>query len=131
MTRVLDSSVAVAALIDSGPVGTWAEGILTSGPLLAPHHMPAEVSNILRRSSLAGEIPGDIASMAHADLVDLHIELFPWEPFAARIWELRHNVTAYDAWYVALAEEFDTELATLDRRLAAATGPSCRFVLPP
>jgi predicted nucleic acid-binding protein len=54
-----------------------------------------------------------------------------FSPFAARAWELRSKVTSYDAWYVAVAEELDLSLATLDRRLAAASGPRCRFLLPP
>src|ERR1019366_8380139 len=48
----------------------------------------------------------DVASMAHADLLDLRVELFPYAPFAARAWELRSNITSYDAWYVAVAEFF-------------------------
>lgn len=58
-------------------------------------------------------------------------QLVPFTPFAERVWELRANVTSYDAWYVAVAEQFDLPLATLDRRLAKATGPRCRFLLPP
>lgn len=55
----------------------------------------------------------------------------PFAPFAERVWELRANVTSYDAWYVAVAEQFDLPLATLDRRLARSAGPRCRFLLPP
>ena len=58
------------------------------------------------------------------------IELFPYEPFASRAWELRRNLTAYDGWYVALAEALELPLATLDRHLARATGPRCRFLKP-
>jgi predicted nucleic acid-binding protein len=60
--------------------------------------------------------------------VQLRVDLFPYEVVAARVWELRHNMTAYDAWYVALAEALDSPLATLDARLARAAGPRCRFV---
>ena len=52
-------------------------------------------------------------------------------PFAERIWELRANVTSYDAWYVAVAEAAGLPLATLDSRLARANGPNCKFILPP
>lgn len=55
------------------------------------------------------------------------MELFPYAPFAARIWDLRDNVTCYDAWYVAVAETLNAPLATLDVRLANAPGPRCRF----
>jgi predicted nucleic acid-binding protein len=127
---VLDASVLVAALVDSGSDGEWAEEVLGAGPLAAPHLLVVEVANILRRSSLAGLITDDAASLAHADLVRLRLELFPYEPFAERVWELRRNVTAYDAWHVALAEELGTPLATLDRKLAASTGPRCDFLVP-
>lgn len=130
MTVVVDASTVVAALVDTGPVGTWAETTLVSGPVAVPHLMPAEVANILGRSVLAGDISADIASLAHADLVSLRLELYPYVPFASRVWELRANVTAYDAWYVALAERLDARLARLDARLSRASGPTCEFAMP-
>lgn len=75
---VVDSSVVVAALIDSGPVGRWAEALLLSGPLVAPHLMPVEAANILRRSALAGHVLADVASLAHGELLSLPLELFPY-----------------------------------------------------
>jgi predicted nucleic acid-binding protein len=131
VTVVVDASVVVAALVDNGRDGRWAESILVGAQLAAPHLMPAEVANILRRAALAREISHEIASLAHGDLLDLRIELFPYEPFATRAWELRANATAYDAWYVALAESLAAPLATLDRKLARATGTRCTFHLPP
>lgn len=130
MTHVVDASVVVAALVDSGPDGTWAENELKSGPLAAPHLMPAEATNIVRRSVVRGAISVEAAALALADLAVLRVDLFPYEPFGARVWELRENVTAYDAWYVALAESLDAELATLDERLSRATGPRCAFRTP-
>ena len=129
MTMVIDASMVVAALIDSGTDGRWAESLLTSGSLAAPHLLTAEASNILRRSALAGAISAEQASLAYSDLLDLRVELFPYAPFATRIWDLRDNVTSYDAWYVALAEALNAPLATLDVRLAKATGPLCRFLV--
>jgi predicted nucleic acid-binding protein len=131
VTFVVDASVAVAALIDPGPVGSWAESVLTSGPLAAPHLMPVEAANILRRSALAGDISADVASLAHEDFISLRLELFPYLPFASRVWELRSNLTAYDAWYVALTEYLGAELATLDVKLSRATAARCAFALPP
>lgn len=131
MTVVVDSSVVVAALIDAGPVGTWAESLLVSGPLAAPHLMPVEVANVLRRSALAGDISADVASLAHEDLASLRLELFPYMSCAARAWQLRSNITAYDAWYVALAETLEAPLATLDARLSHAAGTRCEFAVPP
>lgn len=130
MTLVIDASLVVAALVDSGSEGEWAEELLSSDSLAAPHLMQVEAANILRRAALARELTGDTAALAHADLVALRVGLFPYEPFAGRVWELRKNLTAYDAWYVALAEALEAPLATLDRRLARATGPKCEFVLP-
>jgi len=131
VTLVVDASMVVAGLIDTGTDGAWAESRLQAGSLAAPHLMPVEAANILRRSQLAGDISADIAALAHRDLLDLHVELFPYEPFAARAWALRGTVTCYDAWYIALAEALGAPLATLDGRLARAPGPRCRFVTPP
>ncbi|HEY5675607.1 MAG TPA: type II toxin-antitoxin system VapC family toxin [Myxococcales bacterium] len=128
---VVDGSLVVAALIDAGREGTWADGLLGSDALAAPHLMPVEVANILRRAVASGELTADTASMAHADLLALRIDLYPYGPFSPRVWELRDNVTCYDAWYVALAEALDAPLATLDVRLSRAAGPRCRFQLPP
>lgn len=131
MTAVVDASVVVAALIDDGPVGRWAEELVASTPLAAPHLMPVEVANILRRAALADDVSDDVASLAHADLAALTVELFPYDLLAERIWELRGAVTAYDGWYVALAESLKAPLATLDGRLTRAPGPRCSFIGPP
>lgn len=130
MTLVPDASTVVAALVDSGDAGRWAEQILFSDILVAPHLLPVEVTNVLRRSANAGQMSADVAVLAHADLLDLRVELFPYAVVAERVWELRATITAYDAWYVAVAELLDAPLATLDRRLADAPGPRCAFVLP-
>ena len=131
MTAVVDASVVVAALIDDGPAGRWAEELVASTPLAAPHLMPVEAANILRRAALAGDVSDDIASLAHADLLALVVELFPYDVLADRIWELRGAVTTYDGWYVALAESLKAPLATLDGRLTRAPGPRCSFIGPP
>jgi predicted nucleic acid-binding protein len=130
MTVVIDASVVVAALVDTGRDGTWAEQELRRGDLAAPHITPAEVANVLRKAQLAGLASSD-ASLAYRDLLDLSIVLLPFHPFAERVWELRENLTAYDAWYVAAAERLDAPLVTLDRRLAQAPGISCTVVQPP
>jgi len=130
MTAVVDASTLVAALVDSGPVGAWAESMLLSGPLAAPHLLPVEVASILRRMVRAGELSTDVAALAHRDLLELRVELFPYAPFGPRIWQLRENLTSYDAWYVALAEAIEAPLATLDARLTRAPGLRCRFVTP-
>lgn len=127
MTVVIDASVVVAALVDVGPDGIWAEAILASEPLAAPHLMLVEVANILRRAALTGAISEATAGHAHDDLLALRVVLFPYAPLAPRAWELQSNVTIYDGCYVALAEALASPLATLDKKLARAPGPRCRF----
>lgn len=111
--------------------GEWARHLIRTNELRSPHHLLAEVTSALRRAELSGVMPSDSAALAHENLLGLTMVLYPYEPLAARVWELRQNVTPYDAWYVALAEAFKVSLATLDRRLATAVGPRCSFVLPP
>lgn len=130
MTLVVDTSVIVAWLVDGGSDGTWAEQLVGGTALAAPHLMPAEATNILRRAAQAGDISHDVATLALHDLLDLRVEYFPFAPFATRVWELRSNVASYDAWYVSLAESLYSPLATLDRRLGRAPGPRCEFLMP-
>ena len=126
----MDSSLIAAALIDSGPRGAWAENVLALGSLHAPELMLVEVSNILRRLEDSGQIATPEANGAQEDLMLLEVELLPFAPFADRVWELRRNVTSYDAWYVAIAEALELPLATLDKRLSRSTGVACKFLLP-
>jgi predicted nucleic acid-binding protein len=127
---VIDSSVIVAALVDSGPYGDWAEEVLAGGLLQAPELVRAEATNIFRRLARAKLITTPEANAAQDDFMQLDIELFPFEPFAGRIWELRHNVTSYDAWYVAIAEALKLPLATLDEPLSKSNGVTCKFLMP-
>ena len=131
MTTVVDASVLVAALVDSGREGKWAESVIGGGSLVGPELVLAEASNILRRLEGAGKISRLEATSAHRDLLRLDLELFPFAPFAERVWELRENLTSYDAWYVALAETLNCPLVTLDRKLSRASGPTCDIVTPP
>ena len=130
MSLVVDSSVLVAALLDAGPDGAWAERVIEARALYAPELMHVEATNILRRLERAKQITTPEANAAKDDLMQLEIELFSFEPFADRIWELRQTVTSYDAWYVAIAEALEFPLATLDKRLARADGPKCEFLRP-
>jgi len=128
---VVDASVLVAATVDDGPEGVWAERVLEWGNLVAPHLVFAEAANVLRRLERAKLLSRLEATAAHGDLVQLDVTLVSYEPFAERVWELRGNLSSYDAWYVAVAELADMPLATLDKRLTRATGPGCEFLLPP
>ena len=120
----------VAALVDTGSNGIWSEEILSSGSLHAPELARVEATNVLRRLELAKQLTTAEANSAHDDLMQLNLELFPFDPFADRIWALRHTVTSYDAWYVAVAEALKLPLATLDVRLSKATGLACDFLTP-
>lgn len=131
MTLVVDASFVVSALTESGAVGSWADALLDTDDLAAPHLMLVEAANILRRGESAGILGADTGALAHADLLALRVELFPYAEFARRVWELRHNLTSYDGLYVAVAESLGADLATLDGRLARASGPRCGFRLPP
>jgi predicted nucleic acid-binding protein len=131
VTLVIDASFVVAALTDPGAAGQWAESLVEGEALAAPHLILVEAANILRRATLAEVLTTAEAGMAHADLLQLRVELFAYPAFASRVWALRDNCTAYDAWYVALAEGLGAPLATLDLRLSVATGPTCRFLTPP
>lgn len=127
---VIDASVLVAAAVDAGPDGAWAEGVVARGALVAPHLLIVEATNVLRRLEIGNVLTRLEATAASRDLLRLDVELLPFEPFAERVWELRSAVTSTNAWYVAMAEGFEAPLATLDTRLARAKGPHCSFLLP-
>jgi predicted nucleic acid-binding protein len=122
---VCDASALVAVLLDGGPDGRWATTAIAEAELLAPALASFEAANIIRRHELAGLVSGDQAAQAHADLLDLAIEHWPYELLAKRAWELRENLSIYDGAYVALAELADATLVTLDRRIGGAPGLRC------
>lgn len=127
---VVDASAIVAALVDTGPAGKWAETLLRS-KLAAPPLVYPDVAQVLQRASAQEEISADVAALAHGDLLDLRIDLIGYAPLADRIWELGPTLSGYEAWYVASAELLEAPLATLDRRLSQAPGTRCEFLLPP
>lgn len=128
---VCDASAVVTVLLDSGESGSWIARRLAGAELCAPELLPFECANVIRRHELGGLIGSDQAAQAHADLIDLPMDLFPYEVLAQRVWQLRRNLTSYDAAYVALAEALDAPLITVDRRLSEAPGIACRVELPP
>ena len=128
---VCDASAVVTVLLDSGDGGVWLARRFASAELCAPALLPFECSNVIRRHELSGLISSDQAAQVHADLLDLPMDLFPYESLAQRVWQLKHNLTSYDATYVALAEALDAPLITLDQRLAEAPGIRCRVETPP
>lgn len=131
MTCVLDATAMVALLVDTGRTGEWVEQLRSEHDLVAPHLLPVETTNALRRHVAARGLEAHIADDAHQRLTGVPVVLFEYAPFAERVWELKDNVSAYDAWYVALAESLDAPLVTLDGRLMRARGPRCAFAVPP
>ena len=130
--RTCDASALVAVLVDGGSAGDWASRELsTAGNLFAPHLALFEAANILRRHELAQIITADQAAQAHADLIELPIDLWPYELLSQRAWQLRSNLSVYDASYVALAELTETTLVTLDERIARAPNVRCTIATPP
>lgn len=129
MTIVVDASVMVAALVDSGRQGRWAEDVVSENALAAPEIVLFEATTILGRLERHRQISRIEANGAMRDLLRRDIELLPFAPFADRVWELRHEMSGYFAWNVAAAEAFGLPLATLDRRLCRSPGVRCRFVV--
>jgi predicted nucleic acid-binding protein len=127
---VCDASAIVALLLDAGPDGRWATDALTGTELAAPTSMKFEAANIIRRNELAGRVSADQAAQAHADMLDLDVEEWPYELLGPRIWQLRANLSTYDAGYVALAEYTGATLVTLDRRISRAPDLRCTIATP-
>jgi predicted nucleic acid-binding protein len=128
---VCDASALVALLLDSGPDGNWVTEAVAGAAFAAPSLVAFESANIVRRHELARIVSADQAEQAHADLLDLAIEQWPYELLAPRAWELRHNLSSYDAGYVALAELIGAKLVTLDERIGGAPGVRCAIATPP
>lgn len=122
---VTDASVIVTALADDGIDGTAARERLSGEVLLAPHLIDVEVLSAWRRIVAAGQMTESRAAQAIADLNDLRITRAPHGPLLKRCWQLRHNLSTYDACYVALAEISEVTLLTADSRIASAPGPTC------
>jgi predicted nucleic acid-binding protein len=127
---VLDASVLANAIADDGSDGHRARSELrTAGELAAPDLVDVETTAVLRKRWLAGTISDERFALAIEDLEELSVDRYPTLPLMRRAYELRANVTTYDAAYVALAEVLDCELLTSDHRLANASGPRCKIRL--
>jgi predicted nucleic acid-binding protein len=124
---VADASVVLDVLLRTPDADTLLERMVSASPMIhAPHLLDSEVAQVTRRYWQAGELDAKRGAEVIADLAALPIRRYPHEHMLQRIWELRDNVTAYDAAYLALAEALDMPLLTRDRRLAAAPGHSAR-----
>ena len=120
---VLDASAAVDWLLQT-PTGQSIEKRIYSRTetLHAPHLLDLEVTQVLRRLALQGVVPAHRADEALSDLLDLRVTRYPHLVLLPRIWQLRHNFSAYDAAYIVLAEKLGAALVTRDARLASASG---------
>lgn len=124
---VVDASVLAVALADDGADGDQARARLRGEHLAMPELADLEVASVLRRQLRSGALDARRAGLALDDLAALPAQRAPHRPLLARCWELRDNLTVYDAAYVALAEAMQATLLTGDQRLARAPGPRCRI----
>ena len=124
---VVDASVLAVALADDGVDGDTARTRLRGENLAAPELLDLEVASVLRRQTMRGGIDARRADLALADLNAIPLQRAPHQPLTARAWELRENLTIYDAAYVSLAEALQVRLLTGDKRLARAPGPRCHI----
>jgi predicted nucleic acid-binding protein len=125
---VVDASALVEALLRMPSADAVSARLFAPRETLhAPHLLDVEIAQVVRRYAAAGEIDSARGRAALADLADLRLSRYPHGLLLPRIWNLRHNLSAYDAAYVALAEALDAPLVTRDRRLAAAAGHRARI----
>jgi predicted nucleic acid-binding protein len=122
---VVDASILATGLADDGPDGDRVRARLRGEQLMAPHIIDLEVTSVWRRLAAAGALGERRAALAVRDLESLRLERAAHRPLLARCWELRNNLTAYDASYVALAELMRVGLLTGDTRLGNAPGIRC------
>ncbi len=124
---VVDASVVVPALIDSGGDGALAREVFnTDGDLHAPYLLDLEVASTLRRRTLNGSLDPARAEAALLDFTDLAVTRYPHLGLLSRIWRLRDDLSAYDASYVALTEALGATLVTADGRLSRAPRLRCQ-----
>lgn len=124
---VVDASVLAVALADDGADGDAVRGRLRGEDLAAPELLDLEVASVLRKQLIVGALDARRADLALSDLVAMPLLRASHLPLMQRCWELRDNLTIYDASYVALAEALDAQLLTGDRRLARASGSRCQI----
>lgn len=126
---VVDASVLANVVGDDGADGDRAREAVAGQELSVPDLVDVEVVSVLRRRWLAKTITARRFAAAVSDLGALPADRYPVLPFMSRAYDLRANVSAYDATYVALAEQLDCALVTADRRLASAPGPRCAITV--
>ena len=127
---VLDASAVLEVLLRTPAAAPLEERLFDPTQTLhVPHLIDVEVAQVLRRYAASGEADPERCRMALADLMGLPLTRYPHDFLLPRVWELRNNLTAYDAVYVALAEALDAPLLTRDQRLSNAPGHRARIEL--
>jgi predicted nucleic acid-binding protein len=115
---VVDASAVLEILLQTAAAPQVSRRIFAAGETLhAPHLLDLEIAQVLRRYTRSGDISPQRGSEATTDLADLPVARYPHLDLLPRIWELRHNFTAYDAAYIALAEALEAPLVSRDRAL--------------
>jgi predicted nucleic acid-binding protein len=127
---VIDASALLEALLQTPAAAAVEERLFGEAlPLHAPHLIDLEVAQVLRRYEATGQVDAARCQDALDDLQEFSLRRYQHDVLLPRVWELRHNLTAYDAVYVALAEALVAPLLTRDRRLAASAGHSAQIDL--
>ncbi|MFY9488267.1 MAG: type II toxin-antitoxin system VapC family toxin [Solirubrobacterales bacterium] len=126
---VLDASVLIDALVDDSQSGLRSRDAIKGTELAAPAIIDFEVLSAFRRLAHAPAFTKDRLDQAVDDLKGFPVTRVLHAKLIGRIWDLRENLTTYDAAYVALAEQLDVPLLTADQRIAAAPGPKCEIRL--
>jgi predicted nucleic acid-binding protein len=127
---VVDASALLEVMLRTSAADAVERRLFAHGQTLhAPHLVDVEVAQVIRGYAAKGEINGERGRAALDDLTDFPLRRYPHDFLLSRVWDLRNNLTAYDAVYVALAEALDAPLVTRDQRLAAAAGHRARIEL--
>ena len=124
----IDANAVVALLVDDAELGSTSRGLYAQHDLVAPDLLPYEVTNVLRKLVHRGVLTERNAGVALLDLGLARLEAVPYGDIGQRTWELRHDLSAYDAAYVAVAELYDVPLLTFDDRIRRSAGTRCQFV---
>lgn len=123
---VVDASAVLEVLLQTDRARAVEERLFSGVVLHAPHLLDLEVTQVLRRYERSGQISRERGGQALRHYLDFRLERYPHHLFLTRVWDLRHNATAYDAVYLALAEALDVPLLTTDRKLADVPGHGAR-----
>lgn len=125
---VVDASALLEVLLRTPVAAAVDQRLFQPGQTLhAPHLIDVEIVQVIRRYAANGEISAERGRLALDDFADFRVHRYSHDVLLPRVWDLRHNLTAYDAVYVALAEALDATLLTRDRRLAATAAHHARI----